>query len=47
MTVITSRRAALADRTLHDRARAFAAALDLPDGLRRAIDVLERLASAA
>jgi len=39
--------AALADRTLHDRARAFAAALDLPDGLRRAIDVLERLASAA
>ena len=33
----------LADRTLRDRARAFAAGLDLPAGLQRAIAVLEQV----
>jgi UDP:flavonoid glycosyltransferase YjiC (YdhE family) len=35
--------AALADGALQERARAFARRLDLPDGLRRAVDVLEGL----
>jgi MGT family glycosyltransferase len=38
--------AALADDALRERARAFAAQLDPPDGLRRAIDVVEGLGSA-